>query len=240
MKHSDSLARLAPALAAAQAALRPIGKDGKNPAFRSRYATLDAIIEGIRQPLAEAGLAVLQSVTHPETNADGKLVGLSVETRLLHTSGEWIAGTVVVPVSKADAQGAASAVTYGRRYGLAALLSLSTDDDDDGNAAAKAAPTPAPRPAPAPAPEPTPGKRLHESIPETPTERMTLAKAETVALKGQRLVDMSPERLAGVRQWAESKGNNFILAAVDAIEAARTTDADDAEGPQPLDESLPF
>ncbi len=237
MRHSESLARLAPALTAAQAALRPIGKDGRNPAFRSRYATLDAIIEGIRQPLAEAGLAVLQSVTHPETNADGRLVGLSVETRLLHTSGEWIAGTVVVPVSKADAQGAASAITYGRRYGLAALLALSADDDDDGNAAAKAPPPPRP----APPPEPTPGKRLHDAVPETPVERMALAKAETVTLKGQRLVDMSPERLAGVRQWAEQKGNAFVLAAIDAIEAARTADPDDdSDAPDHLDGSMPF
>jgi hypothetical protein len=44
-----------------------------------------------------------------------------VVTRLAHASGEWIEGELPLPVSKADAQGYGSALTYARRYGLCAI-----------------------------------------------------------------------------------------------------------------------
>jgi hypothetical protein len=164
-----------------------------------------------------------------------------VETRLVHTSGEWLASVVPVPVAKGDAHGLGSALSYGRRYGLSALLALSTDEDDDGNAAAKAPPAkPQAKPATAVAarssyiqeekvfaadtnkPAPAPGQRLHDRVPTTPPpEAMTLAKAETVELKGQRLMDMDDDRLDKLRAWAQDKGNGFILAAIDAIQASR-------------------
>ncbi len=138
MTSPETIKYLAPALVAAQEALKPIAKDGKNPAFRSRYATLDGIMETVRPALAAHGLAVVQGVVHPETGEGGRLVGITVETRLVHTSGEWLASVVPVPVAKGDAHGLGSALSYGRRYGISALLALSTDEDDDGNAAAKA------------------------------------------------------------------------------------------------------
>jgi hypothetical protein len=207
--------------------LKPIAKDGKNPAFRSRYATLDGIMETVRPALAAHGLAVVQGVVHPETGEGGRLVGIMVETRLVHTSGEWLASVVPVPVAKGDAHGLGSALSYGRRYGISALLALSTDEDDDGNAAAKAPPAkPQAKPAPA---APAPGQRLHDRVPTTPPpEAMTLAKAETVELKGQRLADMDDDRLDKLRAWAQDKGNGFILAAIDAIQASR--DAADGSG----------
>jgi hypothetical protein len=65
---------------------------------------------------------------------------------------------------------------------------------------------------------------------------MSLAKAETVELKGTRLADMDPERLSAVRAWAVDKANNYIMAACDAIMAAR-----DADGDDPItDADLPF
>jgi hypothetical protein len=53
---------------------------------------------------------------------------------LLHESGEWIRSELTVPaggnkgVNAAQAMG--SAISYGRRYGLSALVGISTDDDD--------------------------------------------------------------------------------------------------------------
>ena len=238
MTSSETTATLCAALVAAQGALKPIAKDGKNPAFRSRYATLDGIMETVRPALAAHGLAVVQGVVHPETGEGGRLVGIMVETRLVHTSGEWLASVVPVPVAKGDAHGLGSALSYGRRYGISALLALSTDEDDDGNAAAKAPPAkPQAKPAPA---APAPGQRLHDRVPETPPERMSLAKAETVELKGQRLIDMTPDRLDKLRAWAEEKGNAFILAAIDAIQAAREAADDDDGEVEPMDGSLPF
>ena len=243
MTSSETTATLCAALVAAQGALKPIAKDGKNPAFRSRYATLDGIMETVRPALAAHGLALVQGVIHPETGEGGRLVGITVETRLLHTSGEWLASVVPVPVAKGDAHGLGSALSYGRRYGISALLALSTDEDDDGNAAAKAPPAkPQAKPAPT---APAPGQRLHDRVPETPPERMSLAKANTVELKGQLLADMEDDRLDKLRAWAQDKGNGFILAAIDAIQASRQAadgsglHAHDGEV-EPMDGSLPF
>ena len=224
MTNSETTATLCAALVAAQGGLKPIAKDGKNPAFRARYATLDGIMETVRPALAAHGLAVVQGVIHPETGEGGRLVGITVETRLVHTSGEWLASVVPVPVAKGDAHGLGSALSYGRRYGISALLALSTDEDEDGNAAAKAPPAkPQAKPARQYADEPpAPGQRLHDRVPTTPPpEAMTLAKANTVELKGHLLADMDDDRLDKLRAWAQDKGNGFILAAIDAIQASR-------------------
>jgi hypothetical protein len=53
---------------------------------------------------------------------------------LTHESGEWISQEMSVPVSKVDPQGAGSALTYMRRYALAAVVGV-VQADDDGNAA---------------------------------------------------------------------------------------------------------
>jgi hypothetical protein len=235
MKSSESVAAIAPALVKAGAALGPIGKDATNPAFRNKYATLDAIMEQVRPVLAAHGLCVLQGVTHPET-VDGRVIGLSVETRLLHLSGEWVSTVVTLPVEKATAQGAGSAISYGRRYGLSAILGL-TAEDDDGNAASKGPTRPT---LVVKRDEPEAGKRLHDRVPATPSSPMSLAKAHTVELKGTRLLDMDPERLASVRAWAVSKANNYVLAACDAILSDReASDAMFAEN-APADDDDPI
>ena len=45
-----------------------------------------------------------------------------------------------MPVSKADAQGYGSALTYARRYSLSAAAGVAAELDDDGNAASAAKP----------------------------------------------------------------------------------------------------
>jgi hypothetical protein len=135
MKQSDSIVNLAKALAAVQGKVAPIGKDATNPHFRNKYASLDAIMEAVRPLLAANGLSLVQGGGAPISNVDGTVTGVAVETMLLHTSGEYIASTITLPLDKATAQAVGGAVTYGRRYGVAALLALTTDEDDDGNAA---------------------------------------------------------------------------------------------------------
>ena len=135
MKTSDSLANLAPALVKASAELRAITKDSTNPHFRSTYASLDTIIDTVRPVLAKHGLTVVQGANSPHTDEAGRVTAFTVETMLLHASGEYLSNAVIMPMGKADPQGAGAAVTYGRRYALSALLSLATEEDDDGNAA---------------------------------------------------------------------------------------------------------
>lgn len=135
MKHSDSIATLAAALAKAQAALEGAVKDSTNPHFKSRYADLASVVAALKAAFPANGLSYVQTIV-TEANSVG------VETMLLHASGEWILGEpFYVPVNKADAQGFGSALTYCRRYSLAAMGGVAPEDDD-GNAATKAAPQP--------------------------------------------------------------------------------------------------
>jgi len=137
MQKSDSITELAKALVKAQAQLPAAEKGAVNPAFKSRYANLADCWEACRKPLIENGLSVSQL---PAPGDDGRL---HLTTLLLHISGEWICSECVLPLAKNDPQGYGSAMTYARRYGLAAIIGL-VQDDDDGNAASHPAAT-APR-----------------------------------------------------------------------------------------------
>jgi hypothetical protein len=124
---SETIKELAIALAKAQAAIRPALKDSENPHFRSKYADLSSVWEACRAPLTSNGLAVMQM---PVDASDGRV---ALTTMILHTSGEWISSTVSTRLQKDDAQGVGSALTYLRRYALAAAIGVVADDDDDGN-----------------------------------------------------------------------------------------------------------
>lgn len=129
MNTSPSLTTIAPALASAIKAIPVLHKDAANPHFQSRYLSLDGLLGAVRGPLLAHGILIVQSAT------DSDDAGLGVTTRLQHTSGEFIEGTVRMPLDKPTPQAAGSALTYGRRYGLEAILGLTGTEDDDGNAA---------------------------------------------------------------------------------------------------------
>ena len=133
MNKSEQINELAAALAKAQGQMAGAKKDSDNPFFKSKYADLASVVEAIRGPFAEHGLSYIQAPIPTEGD------WVQVETILLHASGQWITSIVDVPVSKGDAQGYGSALTYARRYGLSAIAGVAPEDDD-GNAAAKAKP----------------------------------------------------------------------------------------------------
>ena len=121
------------AFAKAQAEMEAATKDSANPFFKSKYADLNSVMGAVKPAFAKHGLAFVQ-VCHDADNC------AKVETIIVHESGQQLsAGSVSVPVSKHDAQGYGSALTYARRYSLAAAAGVGAEDDD-GNAAAKAAP----------------------------------------------------------------------------------------------------
>ena len=140
---SNELDKIAPALAAAEAAISGAVKDATNPQFRNKYADLAAVIAAVKQPLADNHIAIIQ--------APGQIIEGHVQltTRLLHSSGQWIQTTAEAPLGpKATAQAYGSAVTYLRRYSLAGLLSVpQVDDDANAATAASSAPVAAPEPA---------------------------------------------------------------------------------------------
>jgi len=143
MNKSDNINELASALAKAQGTMRFAVKDANNPFFKSKYADLSNIVEAIRDALASNGLSYIQRLHESEKHE------VRVETVLLHASGQFVScGILSVPVSKHDAQGFGSALTYARRYSLSAAVGV-VADDDDGNAASQAVPKPS-QPAPMP------------------------------------------------------------------------------------------
>jgi hypothetical protein len=118
MNKSESIGALAAALAKAQGQMAGAMKDSTNPHFKSKYADLASIVEAIKVPLSDNGIAYVQTVVESETAA-------GIETMLMHSSGEWMTcGACFVPVSKSDAQGFGSAMTYARRYSLAAACGV--------------------------------------------------------------------------------------------------------------------
>lgn len=133
MEQSESVKSLAAALSKAQAAVEGAVKGKVNPAFRSKYADLASVWEACREALTENGLSVIQS---PGEIADGRM---AMTTQLMHESGEWVRGSLTIPLGKVDAHGYGSATTYARRFALAAFVGVAPEDDD-GNAAAKAKP----------------------------------------------------------------------------------------------------
>lgn len=125
MEKSESIKELANALCKFQAEVEKIKKGATNPFFKSKYATLADILDVIRQPLANNGLSFVQFPKGVH----------SLETMLMHTSGEYLAESYEMRPVKDDPQGAGSVITYQRRYALGAVLGLNIDEDDDGNKA---------------------------------------------------------------------------------------------------------
>lgn len=124
MQKSEAIDQLAAALSKAQAELEPARKDRKNDHFHHRYATLTSVWDACRETLAKHGLSVAQFAEPSDPGV------LHLTTMLLHTSGQWLAGTETIPLAKQDPQGYGSACTYARRYGLAAMVGICTEDDD--------------------------------------------------------------------------------------------------------------
>jgi len=134
MQKSESIAALAAALAKAQGQMKGAVKDSANPFFKSKYADLASVVEAIRVAFASNGLSYIQTVEPSDKDE------VRVETTILHSSGEWIScGVLALPVSKSDAQGYGSCLTYARRYSLSAATGVAPEDDD-GNAASSAKP----------------------------------------------------------------------------------------------------
>lgn len=133
MRTSETIDALAAALAKAQGELEGAKKDSTNPHYRSKYADLASVVDALKACFPKHGLSYVQTVVTQEA-------GVGVETRLMHSSGQWIEGDAfALPVNKADAQGFGSCLTYARRYSLAAIAGVAPEDDD-GNAAVAAKP----------------------------------------------------------------------------------------------------
>jgi len=120
---TDQLNELAEAMSKAQAAMTGAKKDSENPFFKSKYADLHAVLEAVKKPLSDNDLCVIQTI-----ECD------NIVTTLMHKSGQWIRGACPIINTKGDAQGMGSAITYARRYSLAAICGIAQMDDDANDA----------------------------------------------------------------------------------------------------------
>lgn len=131
MRTSEHIDQLITALAQARPAFTSITRNRTvkvstaKGSYDFAYATLDHILEAVTPALSAQGLAVVSGMDEGENT-------LHVITRLAHSSGQWIETAVRVG-SPERLQELGSALTYGRRYGISAILGIQADDDDDGN-----------------------------------------------------------------------------------------------------------
>lgn len=125
--HSAEIGLLMEHLAYAQEKLRGALKDSQNPHLRNKYADLSSVWAAWQEVGPGAGLALVQlTEAGPAT--------VTVHTQLGHESGQWIRSSLTLPWEQGKgitpAQAIGSALTYARRYALAALVGVCPEDDD--------------------------------------------------------------------------------------------------------------
>jgi hypothetical protein len=128
---SPTTEKLDAALSKAQGEIENAELSKENPAFKrdgknSKYADLTAIWGACRAALSKNGISVTQ---FPATAPQGR-VGLF--TRIAH-EGQWMQSYCDLPVTQHTAHSYGSALTYLRRFMLAAVVGVAPDEDDDGN-----------------------------------------------------------------------------------------------------------
>lgn len=179
MRMSEQIGELVAALSKAQGAMKAAHKDKKNPFFNSTYSTLAAVIEALREPFAANGLAFTQP-----TYMDGEHV--MVETYILHSSGQWIAGVITAKPTKPDPQGVGSLVSYLKRYELQSMAGMSSaDEDDDGNAASNG------RPAAKTLPKPQAKEALYQGVTAAEKNELSKIAAKLGITKTVDMIDLS-------------------------------------------------
>ncbi len=132
MNKSDSIIKLSASLVKAQRNIGAASKGGKNPFFKSNYATLGDVMEACKDPLNAEGVVILQPILSDAT-------GDYVQTTLLHESGEYITSTMKLTASK-NMQEFGSAISYAKRYSLQSLVFIPASDDDGEGAMGRSSP----------------------------------------------------------------------------------------------------
>jgi hypothetical protein len=198
---SAEIGEMTKALIIVQQYLQPVKKNAK---AQYTYADIGAISESCRDALHENGFAVIQTGA-AEGNEGGALV-----TTLLHESGQWIRGAFPLVFDKPTSQAQGSAITYLRRYSLAALLGILTEDDDGQRASESNGSTHASTPAaghPSGAPSGGGGGGSSSTISEAQVKRMyaktKAAHLDKDSLKSYVLANTGKDSLLDVLKGAE-------------------------------------
>lgn len=124
-RESNEINEIASNLAKAQGEMEAATKHSVNPFFKSKYASFADVVRSSRPSLAKHGLSVIQRIFFDEDR------NMTLETRLMHASGQWISSFMPITPPKDDAQGRGSYISYMKRYAYAALVGVYTEDEDD-------------------------------------------------------------------------------------------------------------
>lgn len=193
-KYSVEQANLSAALVKAQSEVKDAVKDAANPFFKSTYADLASVKDACHAALTSNGLAVCQMPGYdPSTGC------VTVSTRLMHSSGEWLEFVSAAPLEdKArTSQGVGSAITYLRRYALAALAFVAPEDDDGEGAVGRAGGSQRPA-GTKKAPEAPPVSRPAPATSQGPV--VPFGKQ-----KGQPIASLDDAQLQQLKAWCEEK-----------------------------------
>ena len=123
MKTSPDIKDISSSLIKARASMTGAKRNSRNKFFDRTYSDLESVMTAISKPFADNNLGFVQGA---EANGDR----VSVSTRIIHTSGQWIESSTELPPFKGDVQGWGSAFTYAKRYGLQSLVGIPSVDDD--------------------------------------------------------------------------------------------------------------
>lgn len=129
MLTSQETTNIFKALIEAAPEIQSIGKSKQ--AYGYKYATLDSLIDMLRQVLPKHGLWFTQS---PSRVGDKS----TLTTRVIHNSGEWFEDSIEMTDTELqgkanDTQKVGASITYYRRYALSAVFGVASDEDVDGN-----------------------------------------------------------------------------------------------------------
>jgi hypothetical protein len=193
IQKSQGLGELFGALSKLQGRIENAKKDKSGFNNRYRYADLNQYLELSKDLLAEYGLSVVQipggieiiEVTN-ESNEKQLVPKQKLTTCIGHESGQFISGTMEMIVEKLKSnswgQSTGSALSYMRRYAIAATLGMSQEDND--NMLSKKE-----------------GEKSHSSSPKLDKNRVDYLKE---------LLKDEPERLEKILIWASQKQNQKL------------------------------
>jgi hypothetical protein len=125
METSNEINEITAALSSVMAEIKDVVKDVKGYGYK--YAAIDSYLTIARPLLAKYGLALIQM---PSATAEF----VTVTTMLSHTSGQWIRGSLSLPMEMKKglslAQCVGMLIAYARRYSLAAMVNMAAEDND--------------------------------------------------------------------------------------------------------------
>jgi hypothetical protein len=170
----------------ALASMQNVGANKSNSHFKSKYVTLDALLDSVKATLIKHNLALIQTLI----SDDGKV---GIQTSLLHVTGHsFDFGKLMVKADGMNPQQVGGALTYLRRQSICTALTISVDTDHDGNDTAKVSQA-----------------KWHSIIPES----QRLAAHEYCVAKGWLAINETLDHLpAQVVNAIMAKPDNFLKA----------------------------